>query len=355
MTDEHWSAARGPRPPATATPAVDAPVPAAPSDDSDPTAPDPTAPDPIQPIARASTIATPAPTATRRLPIHLRVLSAQPKLVMATLDLISVVLAWLGGYVLLRSQGYRPQPYGRGDMLLIVAGAAVVYPIVFVRCRLYLSRFVGRSVDEFRRILHATALGTMGVAVWAVATKTPLGRSWVLVAVISLSFLLTAERLVLRRGFRRLREHGSLLRSVVVVGSNSEGLALCQMFERDPTLGYRVVGLVDDEPMDDALPLVLGPVERTLDIVRQAEASGVVIAASALDLASTNRLVRELTEDGIHVELSSALRDIAVQPPDHAAPRPLPGGLRRARAAQRLALAREALLRRRDGVASRWS
>jgi exopolysaccharide biosynthesis polyprenyl glycosylphosphotransferase len=63
--------------------------------------------------------------------------------------------------------------------------------------------------------------------------------------------------------------------------------------------------------MGEALPLVLGPVERTLDIVRQAQASGVVIAASALDLASTNRLVRELTEAGVHVELSSSLRDIA--------------------------------------------
>ncbi|HEX7095057.1 MAG TPA: sugar transferase [Acidimicrobiales bacterium] len=245
------------------------------------------------------------------LPRYLRVLSAQPKVTMAVMDLACTLAAWLGGYLCLRSQGYRPQPHDRADMLLLVAGALVIHPIVFVQCRLYLSRFVGRSVDEFRRILHATALGAMGVAVWAFLTKTPLGRSWVLVAVISLGLLLTIERLLLRHGFRRLREHGSLLRSVVVVGSNSEGLALCQMFENDPTLGYRVVGLVDDEPMDDALPLVLGPVERTLDIVRQADASGVVIAASALDLASTNRLVRELTEAGIHVELSSSLRDIA--------------------------------------------
>lgn len=267
----------------------------------------------VQSIVRSSAPAATAttPAATRRLPVHLRLLSAQPKLVMAALDMACTIAAWLGGYMLLRSQGYRPQPYERTDMWLLVAGAVVVHPFAFVQCRLYLSRFVGRSVDEFRRILHAVALGAMGVAVWAVATKTPLGRSWVLVSVISLGLLLTAERLWLRRGFRRLREHGGLLRSVVVVGSNSEGLALCQMFQHDPTLGYRVVGLVDDEPMADALPLVLGPVERTLDIVRHAEASGVVIAASALDLASTNRLVRELTEEGIHVELSSSLRDIA--------------------------------------------
>jgi exopolysaccharide biosynthesis polyprenyl glycosylphosphotransferase len=269
------------------------------------------------PIAARSVAAAEVVAPVELAPVERRVnpllglLGASPKIVMATVDLLCTVTAWLGGYVLLRRLGYRPQPYGRGDMLLLVAGAAVIHPIVFVRCRLYLSRFVGRSVDEFRRIVHATALGAMGVAVFAFATKTPLGRSWALIAVTGLGLMLTVERLLVRSGFKRLRERGRLLRSVVVVGSNSEGLALCQMFEQDPNLGYRVVGLVDDEPMGDARPLVLGPVERTLDIVRQARASGVVVAASALDLASTNRLVRELTEAGIHVELSSSLRDIA--------------------------------------------
>jgi exopolysaccharide biosynthesis polyprenyl glycosylphosphotransferase len=261
--------------------------------------------------ATPTPVALPLEPATAHMSPLLRLLGASPKMVMATVDLLCTIAAWFGGYLLLRKLGYRPQPYGRGDMLLLSAGAAIIHPIVFVRCRLYLSRFVGRSVDEFRRIVHATALGAMGVAVFAFVTKTPLGRSWVLLAVISLLSMLTIERLLVRSGFKRLRERGRLLRSVVVVGSNSEGLALCQMFEQDPNLGYRVVGLVDDEPMGDARPLVLGPVERTLDIVRQARASGVVVAASALDLANTNRLVRELTEAGIHVELSSSLRDIA--------------------------------------------
>jgi exopolysaccharide biosynthesis polyprenyl glycosylphosphotransferase len=36
-----------------------------------------------------------------------------------------------------------------------------------------------------------------------------------------------------------------------------------------------------------------------------------VIAATAMDLGTSNRLIRELTDNGIHVELSSTLRDIA--------------------------------------------
>jgi exopolysaccharide biosynthesis polyprenyl glycosylphosphotransferase len=267
----------------------------------------------------AETIVAPAPSvaAVERaapappIPGLLRLLASSPKLAMGTLDLLCVVVAWFGGFVLLERLGYVPRPYADRDVIILGIGATIIHPIVFARCRLYLSRFVGRGVDEFRRILHGVALGATGVAVLSFLTRIELGRSWVLTAVIILVPLLSIERAILRAAFRRLRRSGGLLRPVVVVGCNAEGLALCRMFESDPTLGYQVVGLIDDAPIDDARHVLVGPVERTLDVVRQAHASGVVIAASALDLASTNRLVRELTEAGIHVELSSALRDIA--------------------------------------------
>ena len=38
-----------------------------------------------------------------------------------------------------------------------------------------------------------------------------------------------------------------------------------------------------------------------------------IVAASAIESATTNRLARDLLDEGIHVELSSTLRDIASQ------------------------------------------
>jgi exopolysaccharide biosynthesis polyprenyl glycosylphosphotransferase len=54
--------------------------------------------------------------------------------------------------------------------------------------------------------------------------------------------------------------------------------------------------------------------------IEQSDASGVVLAASALDLVTSNWLVRSLTDAGVHVELSSTLLDVA---PNRLTVRPL--------------------------------
>ena len=65
----------------------------------------------------------------------------------------------------------------------------------------------------------------------------------------------------------------------------------------------------------------------------------------AIESATTNRLARDLLDRGVHVELSSTLRDIASQRLIGPAARPLPGRLRRARPARRLAPHGQARLR----------
>jgi exopolysaccharide biosynthesis polyprenyl glycosylphosphotransferase len=242
----------------------------------------------------------------------LRLLGNSPKTFLFELDTLCVVVALLGTYGLLKVTGYEPQPAGLLQVIGVVAAATAIHLLLFVRQRLYLSRFVGRSTDEIRRIFNAALLGSLGFSAFAFGVKVNLTRTWVVLAFIGVTLLVSMERLLVREGFRVLRRRGELLRPVVVVGSNCEGRALCEMFDEDPTLGYRVIGLIDDEPVSsEGLPDVLGPVERTLEIVKHWEVNGVVIAATALDLASTNRLVRELTDAGVHVELSSSLRDIA--------------------------------------------
>ena len=249
--------------------------------------------------------------APRRSPL-LRLLGSSPKAVLVVFDTLCVVGSFVAAYGLLKVKDRQPQPEAVADVAAMIGVATLIHVLLFVRYRLYLSRFVGRSVDEFRRILTASVMGAVGVSAFTFSLKINLTRSWVLLSFIFITFLLNAERMLLRRGFRALRQHGQLLRPIVVIGGNSEGRALCQMFDKDPTLGYQVIGLIDDETTtSDGLPQLLGPVERTLDIVKHREVTGVVIAATALDLGSTNRLVRELTDAGVHVELSSSLRDIA--------------------------------------------
>jgi exopolysaccharide biosynthesis polyprenyl glycosylphosphotransferase len=58
---------------------------------------------------------------------------------------------------------------------------------------------------------------------------------------------------------------------------------------------------------------VLGRSEDTLEMVRATGATGVVVATTAVTAVSSNRLVRQLVEAGVHVELSSSLRDISAE------------------------------------------
>jgi exopolysaccharide biosynthesis polyprenyl glycosylphosphotransferase len=116
-----------------------------------------------------------------------------------------------------------------------------------------------------------------------------------------------------RRAFHWLRCRGRMMRRVVVVGANSEGNALAAMLHRQPWLGYRVVGFVDDYRMDADQHPVLGPTSKTLEVVVDTRATGVIVATTAIDADTCNDLARTLVEAGVHVELSSTLRDVASQ------------------------------------------
>jgi exopolysaccharide biosynthesis polyprenyl glycosylphosphotransferase len=187
-----------------------------------------------------------------------------------------------------------------------------VWSLVFAARRLYVARFFLRFADEARRLAAAVSTGAIGVALLAYLADRELARGWWLLAWGHALVFMLIERTAVRAIFRRLRRSRRLQRPVVVVGLNQEGTELSRMLHDDPALGYEVVGFVDDLPthVTDGAPL-LGRIDDTLDAVRQVDAQGVIIAATALDMGASNKLIRELVDAGIHVQLSSTLRDIA--------------------------------------------
>jgi exopolysaccharide biosynthesis polyprenyl glycosylphosphotransferase len=57
---------------------------------------------------------------------------------------------------------------------------------------------------------------------------------------------------------------------------------------------------------------VLGPIDRTGDVLEATGATGVLISLSSVEPEVVNKLTRELTDGGYHVALSSGLHDIDV-------------------------------------------
>jgi exopolysaccharide biosynthesis polyprenyl glycosylphosphotransferase len=207
--------------------------------------------------------------------------------------------------------------FGVGDNALgrYFAISALSIPFwfgAFAWKRLYAARFFLRVADEFRRVVAAATGAVLALAIVAYIVDEDLARGWLLLAWAHATVLLLADRTLVRLYFRRQRRSGRMARPVVIVGLNLEGLELYRSLQENPALGYMPVGFVDDDP-STAIPglEILGDVRHTVDLVREVGAQGVIIAATALDLDTSNRLIRELTDAGIHVQLSSTLRDIA--------------------------------------------
>ncbi len=246
-----------------------------------------------------------------------RPLRADPKIVLATVDLVTVVVGALLAVVIADPLGNGAR-VGTSDaaFLLLVVGTLPLWLAILAGQRLYNIRFIGRRIDEVRRIVNATFLGSMGVALTSFFLDVELPRSRIVVLFLTTTLLVMAEREVARRVFAVMRARGRMVRNVVIAGANPEGRELAAMLRTDTWLGYHVLGFVDDSVTDPepvpGVPL-LGTVADAGEVLRARQGASVIVAASAIESATTNRLARDLLDRGIHVELSSTLRDIASQ------------------------------------------
>jgi exopolysaccharide biosynthesis polyprenyl glycosylphosphotransferase len=201
--------------------------------------------------------------------------------------------------------------------LLLGTMSLPVWALMLWRARLYSRPHTAGRLDELRRVIKATLRTCAGIALIGLVVKMRIARSWLVILASVAPVTLTVARTLTRRFFARLRARGHLLEPVVLVGANLEALALSAMLVADPGLGYRVVGFVGDESPPGTVLMdgrrILGAVSDTLRVARAAGAVGVIIATTAVGHDVSNRLTRQLTEVGMHVELSSSLCDISAE------------------------------------------
>lgn len=238
-----------------------------------------------------------APIAKPSRPAKPRFKILKTKAIQVTADLAVVALALLIGAAV-RDPG---PDFVLGSLVMLGAWA-----LWMGRARLYAARFITRRADEIRRILDAGLLAAATVGVAAFAFELRIDRMWLVVA-SGLGFVgLALEREAARRRFSAARASGKMRRRVLMIGDNTESRQLVEMFAEDGALGYDVVQIIDPTLMGDPNELTT----KVLQAARSADAGGVVVAATAIETRHSNRLIRDLIEAGIHVELSSTLADI---------------------------------------------
>lgn len=204
----------------------------------------------------------------------------------------------------------------------IAALTLPVWPVLFSHQQMYASRFLTRLLDELRRTLHVVVTGTVSLIVVGWLLGANLDRWWVGAFTVTALGLVALERFALRRWFVHRRRSGRSLRPVIIVGTNGEALDLAASLA-DPSLGYRVVGFVSTDP-DAPVPPggrpVLAGTADTVAFAHALDAQGVILATTSLEVGLSNRLLRDLLEGGLHVEMTSGLRDVT---PERMTVRPL--------------------------------
>ena len=180
--------------------------------------------------------------------------------------------------------------------------------------RLYLARANERPAEEARNILRTVSVG-MGtlISIAFLIQFKELSRLWVALFGIGALLSLLVERRYARAVFRRLRQQGRLTRPIVIVGTDAHAIGLLHTYQRNPQLGYRIVGFVGDDDIGEREGArVLGPIRDVDLVLEHTGAVGVVISQSAVDQDAVNAITRRLTDHGYHVALSSALTDIDI-------------------------------------------
>ena len=128
--------------------------------------------------------------------------------------------------------------------IFVFGGYLALCSLIFSSCGLYLSH----RMSSWGRRVRETFLAT--TAITGVLLVLPIEMEFATVAFFIAFWLLSFTVLILTRliGQRLLnyaRSHGRNLRSIVIIGEGLEAKALADQIEKEPTLGYRVVRIID--------------------------------------------------------------------------------------------------------------
>ena len=180
--------------------------------------------------------------------------------------------------------------------------------------RLYQARANERWGEEVRHVANAVAAAIATVLLVGFATQfKELSRLWVVLLAATISCSLLIERRIARHVFARLRATGRSVRRILIVGTDAHAIGLMNAYERNPHLGYRVIGMVGpDENAARGSVGVLGTYDELDRILDRTGTTGVVMSLGSVSSDAVNVMTRRLTDAGYHVALSSLLNDIDV-------------------------------------------
>jgi exopolysaccharide biosynthesis polyprenyl glycosylphosphotransferase len=219
-------------------------------------------------------------------------------------DAVCILVALLSSYFL-RYSG-RPMPAGE---IAVVVLAPLLWVGVFQAFDLYATQHLS-APEEFRRIIGASSVGVVLLALTSYWSHSSLSRAWVgLTWVVALTL-----ELVTRRCWRawawRLQLDGRLALRTLVVGTSAEAGRLVEIL-RAPGSGFLPLGYA--RPFDpgrggsaNSLP-VLGGIDELDHLVSEQAADCLFVASTEITLDEMSRVSQTARRAGIEVRVLANL------------------------------------------------
>ncbi len=128
------------------------------------------------------------------------------------------------------------EAYRWGSLMLPVLWVAAI-----ATCRVYESRFLASSSEEYRRVIHAGLGVTTLISTVSYVFRAEFARGYVVLALPLTLFLALVGRYWARRVLRHIRRSGRCMQDVLVVGHEWAVLDMVAELRRDSLDGLRVV------------------------------------------------------------------------------------------------------------------
>jgi exopolysaccharide biosynthesis polyprenyl glycosylphosphotransferase len=192
--------------------------------------------------------------------------------------------------------------------------AVIVTVLVMRNLGLYQSRVCAQRSAEAVRTVTAVGIGTATfVALQWMAGNGRVSAFRALDAAAVAATVVLLVRWRFGRWLKARRSSGRFLRTVVLVGTNDDALALWTTLEGEPELGYRVGAVIGDQrpeaPWSD-LPFSTD-VEDIGNLASGVGANGVIVVGSALNVSGGGEVVEKALAAGLHLQVWPGLSGLA--------------------------------------------
>ncbi len=212
------------------------------------------------------------------------ILESRRRILFLVIDLCLAVLSFWLGYIL-RFEGVIP-PGEQAILAAMIPFVIMLRTPCFISFGLYQTLWQYLGIQELLAIIKAVTISSLLLPFVPFLFQMPVPpRSTLIIDWLLLIFLLGGSRIIFKLTTERLRASPlDNRKNVLVIGAEDAGESLIREFIKRPSLGYRPIGFLDDNPEKTGMRIhgvkVIAPISHLPSVIKVKKADEVIIALS---------------------------------------------------------------------------